>query len=152
MQFEGEDMQYLAPRSWPAVTEQFFQCLRDRVESIVVVGHNVPFDMAGVNGWLMRYGAPSLPPMRVSDTYRHTYKHGSMYSKSLANTARMLQIPFPKGHVERWQWDEATLWDDPDALRAIQEYNENDVRLLFPIRERLIELGHLKVPYTLWTP
>jgi hypothetical protein len=64
----------------------------------------------------------------------------------------MLDVPFPKGHVERYDWEEAILYDAPDALRLIKEYNENDVRLLFPVREGLLARNQMRYPFKIWRP
>jgi hypothetical protein len=148
-------MQYVRPR---ALADEY-DSLRSLLErcgvggDCMVLAHNASFDLGAINGWLMRLGDAPLPPMQYLDTYRHTYKHGGTYSKNLANTARQLGIPFPKGHVERWDWDEAAMWDDQDALDAIRAYNENDVRLLFPVHAELLKRGLIKGPEgRLWKP
>lgn len=81
--------------------------LRDKlVEADIVTGHNVlRFDLRVLNANFMRFGLPSLPPLRVIDTMRLPKTKG--FKKGQDNLGVLLGIDLHKLPLNHQEWDQA---------------------------------------------
>lgn len=120
-----------------------------REPGILVVAHNAPYDLPGVNGWCLKLGLEPLPPIMVHDTLKDTFKSGAMIHRNLGAQAAQYGV-MAKGSIENWQWDLASeghrYWRE-----KVREYNEADVDVVLALRQAMLKQGHLKPP-TLWSP
>lgn len=117
----------------------------------LIVTHNGPrYDLPFLNGTLVKFGLPMLPPLLVSDTYAHFPKRGQAFSASLGNLAQRFDVGREKGRMTEVDWD--LVYDgDPDALERLRDYNIGDVLTTLALRTRLRELGVLGPPRR-WSP
>lgn len=117
--------------------------------NLLVVGHNVWYDLSGIHQWAIHLRLPGLSPVLVSDTWKHWLGRGPMNSGRLGAMAHRYGIP-AKGHVEDFIWD-AAYAGDPEAREAIRIYNMQDVDVALALRARLLELGMLRQA-RVWRP
>ena len=122
--------------------------LRDKlVEADIVTGHNiVRFDLRVLNGNFMRFGLPSLPPLRVIDTMRLPRTKG--FKKGQDNLGVLLGTPLHKLPLNHQEWDQAYR---EKGWPTVKERCATDVSQHKLILAAMLERGWVGSPFV-WRP
>lgn len=104
----------------------------------IVVGWNsISFDEKHLRSdWLLA-GLDPPRPWKSVDLIRTMRSQFGFPSNSLAHVTQRLEIPTKEGHYDA-EVAELALAGDPDAQRAMQEYNQADVTATLAAYERLL--------------
>lgn len=118
--------------------------------SDLVTGHYIrKHDLPVINGALLEYGLPSLPPKLTCDTKLDLVKH--LYiSASQENLCEMLGIPAAKVHMSNAKWREANRLT-PKGLEHTYKRVVGDVQQHMALRKKLLEMDALGAP-KVWRP
>jgi hypothetical protein len=119
--------------------------LADYEEADVVTGHNIiRHDLPIINGMALENGLGPIRRTYVSDTYRHLMKRAGV-SGSQESLAAMLGIAAPKVSMNQIKWREANRLTEPGLVLTMKRVT-GDVRQHIQLRQKLLELGWLKLP------
>lgn len=148
MRWEDEtEHHYLKPRARRAAFARWVKPLY--TPNVLAVGHNIEYDLGGLNGEAIRLGLPPLPALLVSDTCKHIAKRGNMWSASLENMCQRYGVA-TKGAMSRHGWEMAYR-GDPEWLARVRDYNERDVDCVLALRRAMLAAGDLRGP-EVWRP
>jgi hypothetical protein len=116
----------------------------------MVTGHYIrKHDLPHLNGALMELQLPKLGAKLASDTKCDLIRRGDLPASQEA-LAGYLGLTAPKVHMTQADWREANRLT-PEGLRRTRQRVEGDVRQHKELRERMVELGWLRLP-KVWSP
>lgn len=127
---------------------RFLAPLREKlVEADIVTGHNVlRFDLRVLNANFMRFGLPSLPPLRVIDTIRLPKTKG--FKKGQDNLGVLLGIELHKLPLNHQEWDQAYR---EKGWPTVKDRCAGDVEQHKLILAAMRERGWVRAP-VVWRP
>lgn len=127
---------------------EWLKPLRDKLcEADIVTGHNVlRFDLRVLNANFMRFGLPSLPPLRVIDTMRIPKTKG--FKKGQDNIGVLLGIELHKLPLNHQEWDQAYR---EKGWPVVKDRCAGDVMQHKLILAAMRERGWVSGPHT-WRP
>jgi len=120
-----------------------------RQSGLLIVGHNVKYDMVGVNATLVERGLKPLAANVISDTMRDSPKLAGWGRRDLGSMALRYKVA-AKGSVGNGIWDLAHNGDKA-AQAHVRDYNLQDVDTVLELQKTLADLGLLGRPMT-WKP
>jgi hypothetical protein len=117
-------------------------------EADMVTGHYIRMhDLPIINGALMEFGLPGLPPKLTCDTRLDMQKKGDIPATQ-EYLGEILGINIGKYHMSQHDWQTANRLDNLDATR---KRVTTDVYQHMMLRGKMLELNLLKSP-RMWYP
>ena len=98
-------------------------------EADIVIGHNIDkFDLPMMNARFLKHGFSSPSSYQTIDTLKHVRKRFKLHSNKLNYVAQYLGLGSKVSHEGFEMWKKCYNGDE-EALTAMQEYNDGDVKL-----------------------
>lgn len=120
-----------------------------RQSGLIIVGHNVRYDIRGINASLVGFGLQPLVANVICDTLKDGPKGDGWIRRDLGSMAVRYRIP-AKGSIDQATWDLAHN-GDKKAQTLVRLYNMQDVDVVLALQAAMVERGHLGTPKT-WRP